>query len=302
MDTRKLHYFYEVAIAGSFTKAAEKLHIAQPAITKTIQKLEEELSLTLFDRSEKSAILTPEGNVLYHHAKAILSKLAEAEKEMEELVGLHSGDIRIGLPSMFAITHFPQIIKQFRKQYPLLHINVMEEGTVQIRHLVENKQVDMGIISATTASPDLDISPLVSEELFVCCHPDHPFAKRSSIKLEEIFTEPLILFREGYHQRKLVEDAAKAAGITPNIIFSTNQLSLIRSLVLEGLGITLFLDMVVTPDPQLCAIPLDPPVRVHLGVGRRRDTYLSIASQAFLAFLIEYYQPSQQTEAKEGLA
>jgi DNA-binding transcriptional LysR family regulator len=139
MDNRKLQYFVEVALAGSFTRAAEQLMVAQPAISKSIQKLEEELQLTLFDRSEKAVALTPEGRVLLKHARSILGSIAEARKEMEELRGLERGEIRIGLPSMFGSFYFPQIIKEFKKMHPSLHISVEEEGTLQIRKLIERK-------------------------------------------------------------------------------------------------------------------------------------------------------------------
>ncbi|MNP70286.1 LysR substrate binding domain protein [compost metagenome] len=101
------------------------------------------------------------------------------------------------------------------------------------------------------------------------------------------------MFKEGYFQRKLLEEASAASGIPLNITFTTNQLSLIRSLVVEGLGVTLFLSMVPAADNQLCKVPLNPPVFIHLGVGRKRNTYLSIASRALLDFLKQSFKEEQ---------
>jgi DNA-binding transcriptional LysR family regulator len=285
MDTRKLEYFVEVAQAGSFTRAAERLLVAQPAVSKSIQKLEDELQLTLFDRSEKTVTLTPEGRVLLEHARSILGSIAEARKEMEELRGLERGEIRIGLPSMFGSFYFPQIIKEFKKTYPSLHISVVEEGTLQVRKLIERKEVDLGIIEIEHAGPEIEVVPLLVEEMVACFPVGHPLAGRTSVSLQEICREPLILFKEGYFQRKLIMETSQTANIAPNVTFSTNQLSLIRSLVAEGIGVTLFLRVIADSDPQLRPVSLDPPVFLHLGAGRSRNTYLSKASLTFLEFL-----------------
>ncbi|QYR20923.1 LysR family transcriptional regulator [Paenibacillus sp. sptzw28] len=285
MDSRKLKYFMETALAGSFTRAAEQLMVAQPAISKSIQKLEEELQLTLFDRSERTVTLTPEGRVLLRHARFILGAIEEASKEMEELRGLERGEIRIGLPSMFGSFYFPQIIKEFKKMYPALHISVVEEGTLQVCKLIERKVVDLGIITADEAGPEIDFIPVLKEEMVACFPKEHPLADRTSVSLGEMLCEPLILFKEGYYQRKLILEASREANITPNITFSTNQLSLIRSLVAEGIGSTLFLRMVASSDPLIKPVSLDPPIFLHMGAGINRNTYLSKASQTFLQYL-----------------
>ncbi|MDF2923148.1 MAG: LysR family transcriptional regulator [Paenibacillaceae bacterium] len=285
MDFRKLQHFMEVAATGSFTKASERLRLAQPAISKSIQKLEEDLGVTLFDRSEKAAALTTEGRVLLKHAQTILGKVEEARHELREMRDLQTGEVQIGLPSMFSSAYFPPIIKAFKKRYPSVHITVEEEGTVEIRSLIEHKKVDLGIIGYDPNEQELEVDLLLTDELMLCLPMEHPLAARQSVTLQEVLREPLVLFKEGYFQRKLLEEASAVSGIPLNVTFTTNQLSLIRSLVVEGLGVTLFLSMVPASDDRLCTVPLDPPVFIHLGVGRRRNTYLSIASRAFLDFL-----------------
>jgi DNA-binding transcriptional LysR family regulator len=288
MDFKKLQYFVEIATWGSFTKAAEKSFVAQPAISKAIQKLEGELQLTLFDRSDKSVVLTPEGRALLIHARAILSRVEEAHKEMEEFRGLEKGEIRIGLPSMFGSYYFPQIIKEFKKKYPALNISVVEEGTLQVQKLLERKEVDIGIIVLGEDQEQHEVVPLLKEEMVVCLPIEHPLASRSTIKLQELLTEPLVLFKEGYFQRKLIMEASQYASVLPNITFSTNQLSLIKSLVSEGMGITLFLRMVIKQDHNLVPVSLDPPVFLHLGAAWNKETYLSKACQTFMDFLKEW--------------
>jgi DNA-binding transcriptional LysR family regulator len=288
MDFKKLQYFVEIANLGSFTKAAEKLLVAQPAISKSIQKLEDELQLTLFDRSERAVALTPEGQALLVHARAILSRVEEAHKEMEELRGLEKGEIRIGLPSMFGSYYFPQIITEFKKKYPALNISVVEEGTIEVVKLLDRKEVDIGFIVLGENEEHHEFVPLLREEMVVCVPAGHHLADRSSMRLEELLNEPLVLFKEGYLQRRLIMEASQNATTSPNVTFSTNQLSLIKSLVAEGFGITLFLNMVIKQDHNLVPVSLDPPVFLHLGAAWNKDTYLSKACQTFMNFLKQW--------------
>jgi DNA-binding transcriptional LysR family regulator len=285
MELRQLEYFIEVARCQNFTRAAEHLLVAQPAISKSIQKLEQELGLQLIDRANKHVSLTPEGDVFLRHALAILDKVQEAKLEMDEMRGLEKGEIRIGLPSMVGSYFFPHVIKEFKRKYQSLQISVVEEGTMQIQKLIERKEVDLGIIALENPSAEIDFYPLFKEEMIVCVPRSHPLATRQSISYQDLIHEPLILFKEGYFQRQLILEMSKITGITPNVTFSSNQLSLIKSLVTEGLGITLFLRKVVESDPNLVPLSLEPPVFLHMAIAWNRSSYLSKAGVAFLDFI-----------------
>lgn len=286
MDLRQMQYFVSVAQTLNFTKAAQMMYVAQPAVSKAIQKLEAELGLTLIHRSDKRISLTPEGQVFLNHCISLLEKLDEIKLEMQELRNLEIGEVRIGLPSMFGSYHFPPIIKAFKQSYPGLSFTVIEEGTVQIRKLIENKELDLGVIAMDDEIPgSLNVIPIIKEEVVVCFPPNHLFNRQPSIPYHLLLQEPLILFKEGYFQRKLIEQAKDNTGIQPNISLSSNQLSLVKSLVAEGLGITMFLKIVADKEPALSFRSLDPPVCLNLGIAWVKDRYLSKASRAFLKFL-----------------
>lgn len=285
MEFRQLEYFIEVALCQNFTRAAENLLVAQPAISKAIQKLEQELQVTLIDRSSKHIALTPEGEVFLQHAKEILQRVEETKVEMKEMRGLEKGEVRIGLPSMVGSYYFPAIIKDFKRKYSALQINVVEEGTLQVQRLIERGEVDLGIIVVDQPIEHLDYIPLLHEEMVVCVPCDHPFAQKDYVTYHDLVKEPLILFKEGYFQRHLILETSKITGVNPNVSFSANQLSLIKSFVTEGLGVTLFLRLVAAADPKLVAVSLDPPIYLSLAVAWNKNKYLSLASQAFLDFL-----------------
>ncbi|TVX99874.1 LysR family transcriptional regulator [Cohnella terricola] len=285
MDSRKLHYFMEVASASSFTKASEKLRVAQPAISKTIQRLEDEIQLILFDRSDKSVNLTPEGKVLFEYAVEIHAKIEEARRVMEELRDARRGEIRIALPSMFGNTYFIPIVKEFKKLYPFLNVSVMEEATKQIRILMEREEIDFGVIAINPEEPELDVLPLLDDYMVACFPPYHPLAERPSVNLRELLNEQLVLFRDDCLQWDMLYEVGSRAEFEMNVTITTNQLTLIESMVADGVGATLLLNKVIAPNSELSIVPLNPPVPVQLGVCRKKKTFLSKAGETFLDFL-----------------
>ncbi|MED4729218.1 LysR family transcriptional regulator [Aneurinibacillus migulanus] len=287
MDIRQLEFFAEVARHKSFTRAAEQLLVAQPAISKSIKKLEEEVGLILFNRSERKVSLTAEGEALLKHAESILDQLAHAKAEMEELSGLKKGEVRIGLPSMVGSYYFPGLIIDFKKKYPDLQITVYEQGTVKIRQMLIDGEIDMGVVLEEDVEDGVEVLPFLKEEMVVCVPDSHPFAGRSAVSYEELTQESLVLFKEGYFQREITARASRMSGLPLNVTFETNQISLIKSLVAKQLGVTLFLRMVIVDDTHLVPVSLDPPVYLKLGVAWNKNAYLSKANQAFLSFMMD---------------
>ncbi|WP_036830295.1 LysR family transcriptional regulator, partial [Photobacterium sanctipauli] len=119
-------YFKTLAECGNFTKAAQVLHIAQPALSIAIKKFEEQLGITLFDRNDRRVVLTPEGEVLLHHAKLILQNVQDATTAMEELKGLTIGEVKLGVPSSLGSYYLPEILMGFKSQYPDLKLTIVE--------------------------------------------------------------------------------------------------------------------------------------------------------------------------------
>lgn len=287
MELRQLEYFMEVTKHLNFTRAAEELCVAQSAISKSIKKLEEELGVLLFNRVDKKVFLTAEGEALLRHARRILEQVRHAREEMEEMRGLEKGEVRIGLPSMIGSYYFPSIILDFKKRYPHLQFKMYEEGTMKVQRMISNGEIDMGVIIQDTIADDLEAVPFLEEEMVVCVPQDHPFAGRKYVTYEEVAREPLVIFREGYFQRELIADAGRKTGVPLDVRFETNQISLLKSLVTKGSGITLFLRMVLAEDPNLVPVSLHPPAYLKLAIAWKKHAYLSLANQEFLSFLME---------------
>jgi DNA-binding transcriptional LysR family regulator len=287
MDLRQLRVFVEIVRQGSFTQAAEQLHIVQPAVSITLRKLEEELNLTLLNRQEKRVSLTAEGEALLRHAERILDNLAAAETEMAELRGLTHGEVRIGIPPMMSSYYFPLVIREFRDRYPNLKLAVNGEGAGRIQRLIAKGELDMGVVAGQKLMEGLESQHFLREEIVACVPLDHPLAGRDRITMAEFLLQPLILFKEGYYMRELMDELVAEEHLQPQVVFETNLFSLVRSLIKEKLGISTFLRMVVTGDNELAAVSFDPPLYLDLFIAWKADRHLSRANRAFIEFLLE---------------
>nr|WP_246551351.1 LysR family transcriptional regulator [Geobacter hydrogenophilus] len=287
VDIRQLQFFAEIVRYGSFTKAAERLHVAQPAVSMAMKKLEEELDLVLFNRQERRISLTAEGEIFLRHAEKILDEVKSTETEMEELRGLAKGEVRVGIPPMMSAYFFPQIIRDFSNRYPDLHLTVSGEGASKIQKMIIDGELDMGVIAGASFPETLEVRRFLREEVIVCVPRNHPLASKGSLTLHEFAGHPLIFYREGYYLRELILDVLRGAGLSPAIKFETNLYTLVKSLVQKGMGISVFLKMVVAEDDDLTAISLDPPLYLDLLIAWKKHGYLSRANRAFADFLLE---------------
>ena len=287
MDLRQIKAFIEVAKARNFTRASEVLRIAQPAVSMSISKLEDELELTLFNRQGRQIALTAEGEVFLRHAMRILEDVSSAETEMTELKELSSGEVRIGIPPMMSSYYFPKVIRDFREKYPHLQLTVMGEGAADIQRQISSGDIDLGVIAGSKAPEGLDSSFFLREEIVACVSLDHPFAQRACIRLDELLSEPMILFRQGYYMRELTDKLQRDLPGKPQVVFETNLFSLVRSLVREGVGASTLLRMVVADEPKVAAVSFDPPLFLDLHIAWKENGYLSKANRAFLNFLMD---------------
>jgi len=286
MDIRQLQIFRSVAHHLSFSKAAEELYIAQPAISIAIKKLEQELETPLFSRTSKQVTLTPEGYALLSHANTILKQIADAKIEMQALRGLERGEVRIAMPAMLGAYHFPAVFDQFMQDHPSLQIYLEESGTRQIEQHLLDGSIDLGIVIMDQAHEALEVHPLIEEEMVICTAPNHPFTQQQKVSADEFFSENLILIKEGYFLRETIDRLSQKLHKTPKIIFETNLMLLIKRLVLSGKGVGTCLRFVLEEEHELGGVPFDPPIIFRMGLAWKKGHYLSAANRSFVNFLL----------------
>lgn len=284
MELRQLEYFQMASRLRNITRAAERLRVSQPNITVAIKKLEAELGIQLFDRSQKQLSLTPEGAVFLNRVELALRNIQDAVLEVNDYKQLQKGTIKIGIPPMMGAYLFPRIFSSFQRRYSHLDIFMHEEGSVSIREQLEQDELDFGIVILSGASNHLQLLPMAKSQI-VCCVPENSeLAKKSALTLRDIADTNVVMLKEGSFLRQTILTKLREANITPNIVLESNQVITLKGLVANGVGVAFLLDMVVEDTPGIKAIPLADPIFVDVGLAWKKDRYISKAAQSFIDF------------------
>ena len=285
MDIRQLKHFIAVAELKNFTRAAKRVNIAQPALSISIKKFEQQLGVPLFSRIDKQVMLTQEGRALMPHARKIIQQISDATLAMDELKGLLKGEVRLGTPSMMGSYFFPKIVMAFKSSYPNLKMTVVEAGTQDIRRMLLSGEIDLGVIRNTDVPDDLEVDPIYRSEMVAVVSEHHAFADRHSLTFDAFFQEELVMFKPGYFHRDFIDEECQRLGIEAQFSYETNLLPMILSIVKQDFAITALLELVTEHEPKTRGISFDPPIFVDLALAWRKDGYLSRADRAFIEYI-----------------
>ena len=286
MDLRKLEIFVRVAECKSFSKAAASLHMAQPAVSIAVRKLEESLGASLLDRRGRQVEVTAEGRNLWQRAVPILRDVEALKQSTGAMSDLLLGELSITCPSMLATYYLPDLLGEFLAQYPGLTAAVTQAGTTRAEQLLLADDIELGVTS-TGPSPRQDIEhhPLLNEEMVLCVGVGHPWAARDSVDLAELNGAPMVVYESGYYIRERLDTLCAAAGVEPDFRLQSNFLPLLVSMVRQGLGATVGLRMMAEQESGIKGLVLNPGVEVRMALAKRRGRTLSRANQAFLDWL-----------------
>ena len=284
MELRQLEYFQMASRLRNITRAAKRLRVSQPNITVAIKKLEAELGIQLFDRSQKQLSLTPEGSVFLSRVDAALRCLNDALIEVNDFKQLQKGVIKIGIPPMMGAILFPKIFSGFQTLHPGLDVMLFEEGSISIREMLDQDELDFGIIITSNASSSLNILPMTRSQLVVCVPASSELAKKDKISNTDIAKSSLIVMKEGSYLRQIVQDRLRSINVSPNIVLESGQITTIKGLVAHNVGIAFLLDFIADDSSGICSKPLEDPIFVDIGLAWKKERYVSKAAQAFINF------------------
>ncbi len=220
MENFRLKVFRTVAEQMSFRKAAESLHLSQPAVSQQIRALEEEAGTRLFDRAGGEGhgtqiALTEAGRILLRYANQAAQIMLEAQRALAELNDEVAGELRLGASTTIAQYVLPRILGAFLRQYPHVHMSVTSGNTERIAEAVAEQQVMLGIIEGPAMRRDVKTERLVQDEMVLIVNPMHPWAtSKSPIRVEELTKVPLLLRERGSGSRRVVERALKQANVS----------------------------------------------------------------------------------------
>ncbi|HZY61353.1 MAG TPA: LysR family transcriptional regulator [Edaphobacter sp.] len=218
MENFRLKVFQTVAEEMSFRKAAEALHMSQPAVSQQIRSLEEEAGVRLFDRGSgdghgSQIALTKAGRVLLGYAATAAETIAEARRALAALNEDVSGELRLGASTTVAQYVLPRVLGAFLRQYPHVHLSVMSGNTERIAEAVAEQEVSLGIIEGPPMRRDVKTERMIQDEMVLIAAPSHAWAKAGSIDAAALTKAPILLRERGSGSRRVVERALKKAGI-----------------------------------------------------------------------------------------
>lgn len=234
MDLKQLEYFVRVAEAGSFTKAAALLNIAQPAISRQVNQLEESLQTRLFTRNGRGAVPTEEGERLLAHSRSILNQMARAREELESMQGRATGRVSLGMPASIASYILVPLIKSIKDALPAAELIVHQGRSAELQEWLISGKVDFAIMYDVPFSPFIEKVGLASANLVLI--QSQEAVASAPIALKEIRNIPLLIQCQPNTSRMLVELEMRRIGRTPRIAMEIDNIRAIVELVREGYG------------------------------------------------------------------
>lgn len=241
MELRQLRYLVALAEELNFTRAAANEHIAQPALSQQIRRLEDELGLTLVERTTRQVTLTAAGELLVVRARRVLAELDAAHTELQGLRGMDVGHVMIGAMHTMGPVDLSIVLAEFNERHPNVGLTVREASSEEMAEMLRVDEIDLAFLSVTerVESHGLGFAQLVSEELVVLLPPGHPLAGRRAVRMADLAAERFISFRAGARLRELQSAAGREAGFEPAVRLETNDSRRVRRLVARGLGVAI---------------------------------------------------------------
>jgi len=295
MGLRQLHYMLKVAEEQSFTKAAQKLNIAQPSLSQYILNLEQSVGITLFDRTTNPISLTHAGEVFAVKARDILRLHHELAVQMEDMAGLKTGKIKIGISQTGA--HFiPRVFPHFYKKFPCVEIEMIEaSSSEEMEKCLQEGIVDLATLILPIESENLSYEIIQDEKMLITLPITHPIAKEAKkrgdkqypqIALTALKDEKFILPKASQRSRAMFDMLFKEAGFSPKVLCETKTMDTANAIVASGIGVGFTLPQIIRADDKdkIALFALNTPLATRtLVLAYKREKYLPKIAHEFLS-------------------
>lgn len=266
MDFR-LKIFHTVAQVKSFTKAAGILNLTQPAITFQIKNLEEEFSTRFFNRDQNRITLTDTGRILFRYAEIILDEYEKASDEIARITGMLSGEIRIGVASLLGKYLLPKLMGVFKQRYPNINTIMLVGDSADLIQKIQEHTVDLVIVSEPFSLKNFVVKPFIDDEIIVIVNPEHKWAHRTQIEVEDFLSEPFIAREYGSGLREVFRNFLSSKNINPKnlrIVMRLGSSEALKSAVESGVGYSIISNMAVKREMELGLLKQVPVRGMHL--------------------------------------
>lgn len=262
MDLEQLTGFVEVARLGSFTRAADELHLAQPSLSRRIAALEQDLGSELFHRARSGSTLTPAGELLLPLARRMLADAGSVRRELAELAGLERGRVRFGATPTLCISLVAEVLHAFHSAHPAVELHLAEDGSRSLFDRLARGELDLALVTTSTAAAPgaFTVTPLLVEELVVVSSAaEPPLAATGALDLAAVARLPQIVFNSSYDLRRTTDAAFAAAGLEPDVVLEGAEMDAVLRFAERGLGVAVVPAMVLQGRPGLRSIRIEEP-------------------------------------------
>ena len=293
MADRRLKVFYTVARLLSFTKAAESLHMTQPAVTFQVRQLEEYFDTRLFDRTHNRVTLTDVGVVVYEVAERIFEQYDEMERRVREMTGEMGGSLNIGASMTVAENMLPALLGQFKKKHPELQVRLKVGNSESIVSMVEHNVIDLAIVEGGISNKNLLVEHCRDDELVVIMPPDHALAKFETLSVDQLMPYQFICREEGSGTREAIFNYLVEQGYPDGwtVCMELGSPEAIKGAVEAGMGLSVMSKEGISKElrlDMLVGVPLDPPLLRGFSFVRQRHKFRLPAMEALLAFARQF--------------
>lgn len=293
MEFRPLRAFVEVVRQGGFSQAAKVVFATQSTVSKAVRQLEDEIGMPLLDRIGHRSILTAAGQAVYQRGVKLLADRDDLLLELDEIRGLRSGVLRLGLAPVGSNSLFAPLVAVYRQRHPGIDIRLVEQGSDELEARLRAGEIDFASALQPCAD-DFDWTPIRRDPLVALVPQDHPLGGRSTVRLEDLRETSFILFDSGFALHRMIVDASRRAGFDPDIVVCTSQIDFMVELAGAGLGVA-FLPRRIAANRRHAGLRLlrleEPGLEWFMSLAWRRGAYLSAAAQAWLDLVREIHPP-----------
>jgi len=293
VDIRQLEYFVELAKTKNFRKASEHLHLSQPALSKSIRILETELNTVLIERTNKSFELTDTGQALLQKSVFLIQQFQDIYKMIEDVRLSNQGEIKIGIPNILGFLCYFELICEFQKKYPGIHISVSGEGTKDINTALREERLDLGVGMLSENVPiarDVQVIPLTHDEGVAVVNKNKAYAAVDAISIRDIKDENFVLMNEQYLLYDDIMQLCMQAGFTPNVTAKSSQWDFPLKMVDSNLGVSILPRPLVEKSelPDIKAVKIKEGFNWDIGFFCLKNRPRTHAMNQFIDFTKEY--------------
>jgi DNA-binding transcriptional LysR family regulator len=298
MDLRQLRYAVELARTMHFTQAAERLGVAQPALSHSIALLEKDLGLPLFVRTSRRVQVTAAGKYFVEQAGDILRQIDALQSDMRDHTRVLRGNVTVGTMAFFFLGegYLHSLVAEFAQIYPGVEVTINDDTIGGNLEGIRLGKVDVALLNLADPSnhPDLNLSIIGSDEIAVALPPGHRLARRRRIRFEDLVNEPFVVYEPGSMMHGVLASLARSAGFEPRVAVRSQSITLVRSLVSAGAGVSIGpTSYLASPGSPIVMIPLIQPPSISITMVTHPSIEANPAARAFISFLHEHFAVSQ---------